>query len=178
LLVAASAITLGFYLLAQPGDITNPGAPIVALIVLIIPGLLLVLTIVTPRSMRWFPPTNRWSRSAVMKNSVWLGVGVALVGLGVVLAFGQTLIWTAYLWPLGLTALTIGFATGSPRNWPWVVGCLVLIAIGAVLWWTVGLAWLLGPFLIAVGLVRAFKRRRDRSAPVSITRPTADGPGP
>jgi peptidoglycan/LPS O-acetylase OafA/YrhL len=54
LLVAASAIGLGFYLLAQPGDITNPGAPIVAFVVLIIPGLLLVLTIVTPRSVRWF----------------------------------------------------------------------------------------------------------------------------
>jgi hypothetical protein len=54
LLVAASAIALGFYLLSQPGDITSLGAPIVALIVLIIPGLLIVLTILTPRSMRWF----------------------------------------------------------------------------------------------------------------------------
>ena len=54
LLVAASAIGLGFYLLAQPGDITSPGAPIVAFIVLIIPGVFLVLTIVTPRSVRWF----------------------------------------------------------------------------------------------------------------------------
>jgi peptidoglycan/LPS O-acetylase OafA/YrhL len=54
LLVAASAIGLGFYLLAQPGDITNPGAPIVSFVILIIPGLLLVLTIVTPRSVRWF----------------------------------------------------------------------------------------------------------------------------
>jgi hypothetical protein len=106
-----------------------------------------------------------------MKNSLWIGLGVALVGLGVVLAFGPTLIWSAYLWPLGLTALTIGFAKGSPRNSPWVVGGLVLIVLGAVLWWTVGLAWLLGPILIAVGLVRAFKRRRGRPAPVSITKP-------
>ena len=57
-LVAASAIALGFYLLSQPGDITNPGAPIVAFIVLVIPGVLLVLTIVTPRSVRWFLRRN------------------------------------------------------------------------------------------------------------------------
>src|SRR5580765_8456591 len=54
LLLAACVIALGFYLLAQPGDITNPGAPIVALVMLIIPGFLMVLTIVTPRSVRWF----------------------------------------------------------------------------------------------------------------------------
>ena len=57
-LVAASAIALGFYLLSQPGDITNPGAPIVAFIVLIIPGVLLVITIATPRSVRWFLRRN------------------------------------------------------------------------------------------------------------------------
>jgi peptidoglycan/LPS O-acetylase OafA/YrhL len=54
LLVAASAIGLGFYLLAQPGDITNPGAPIVILTILLIPGVAVVLTLVTPRSVRWF----------------------------------------------------------------------------------------------------------------------------
>jgi len=52
--VATPAIGLGFYLLAQPGDVTNPGAPIIALDMLIVPGLLAVLTLVTPRSMRWF----------------------------------------------------------------------------------------------------------------------------
>ena len=52
--VATSAIGLGFYLLAHPGDVTNPGAPIIALDMLIVPGLLAVLTLVTPRSMRWF----------------------------------------------------------------------------------------------------------------------------
>jgi hypothetical protein len=113
-----------------------------------------------------------------MKKSLWLGVGVALLGVGITLAFGPTLIWTAYLWPLGLTALTIGFAKGSPRNWPWVVGGLVLIALGAVLWWTAGLAWLLGPILIAVGLVRAFKSRRGRSAPARTAGSTPDGPRP
>ncbi len=113
-----------------------------------------------------------------MKNSLWVGLGVALVGLGVVLAFGPTLVWTAYLWPLGLTALTIGFAKGSSRNGRWVVGGLVLVSLGAVLWWTAGLAWLLGPILVAVGLVRAFKSRQGRPAPVNTTRPTADGPRP
>jgi len=54
LLVAASAIGFGFYLLAQPGDITNPGAPIVVLTILLIPGVAMALTLVTPRSMRWF----------------------------------------------------------------------------------------------------------------------------
>ena len=54
LLVAVSAIGLGSYLWVQPGDITTLGAPIVALVMLIIPGLLMVLTIVTPRSVRWF----------------------------------------------------------------------------------------------------------------------------
>jgi peptidoglycan/LPS O-acetylase OafA/YrhL len=53
-LVAASAIGLGLYLIAQPGDITNPGGPIVPVIILIIPGLLLILTLGTRRSVRWF----------------------------------------------------------------------------------------------------------------------------
>jgi hypothetical protein len=54
LLVGASAIGLGSYLWVQPGDITNPGAPIVILTILLIPGLLMILTLVTPRSVRWF----------------------------------------------------------------------------------------------------------------------------
>jgi peptidoglycan/LPS O-acetylase OafA/YrhL len=54
LLMAASAVGLGLYVMVQPGDIANPGAPIVALVILIIPGLLLILALVTPKSLRWF----------------------------------------------------------------------------------------------------------------------------
>ena len=54
LLVSGFAIGLGLYLMMQPGDITNPGAPIVSLVAFVIPGALLVATLATPRSVRWF----------------------------------------------------------------------------------------------------------------------------
>ena len=52
--IAVASVGLGLYVMAQPGDITSPGAPIVAVVVLIAPGLLLLSALVTPRSIEWF----------------------------------------------------------------------------------------------------------------------------
>jgi hypothetical protein len=54
LLGAASAIGLGLYTFVQPGDITSPGANIVAVVVLILPGALLCAALLSPVSVRWF----------------------------------------------------------------------------------------------------------------------------
>ena len=48
----------------------------------------------------------------------------------------------------------------SMRIWPWIVGGLVSIAIGLVVWWLISPGVLIGVALIAVGLIKWIKRRR------------------
>jgi hypothetical protein len=53
MVVALLAVGSGFWVLGQPGNLAEPGAPLVVMVILVVPGLLLCLALLTPASLRW-----------------------------------------------------------------------------------------------------------------------------
>jgi hypothetical protein len=56
-IIALASVALGVYFLRDlvlyGGDITNPGAPFIALYFFVVPGVLTLISLLTPRSRRW-----------------------------------------------------------------------------------------------------------------------------
>jgi hypothetical protein len=53
LLAGAGGIVLGVLAATSPGDIAAPGAQIVGVVVFLLPGLVLLGTLLQPRTLRW-----------------------------------------------------------------------------------------------------------------------------
>lgn len=54
LMIAVAGTGLGLYTIAQPADITMMGAPALGLFLFVVPGLLILIALLTPRSIDWF----------------------------------------------------------------------------------------------------------------------------
>jgi hypothetical protein len=53
LLVAIGAAELGIFMLDQPGDLADLGAPLVAFYLMLVPSVFIAVALLTPRSLRW-----------------------------------------------------------------------------------------------------------------------------
>ena len=75
--------------------------------------------------------------------------------------------WVFLLWVLPASVLGVALwltvwgtsALGRMTSWPWFVFAFVSIAMGAVMWWFMGIALLAAPALLAVGFVQMWRRR-------------------
>jgi hypothetical protein len=78
-------------------------------------------------------------------------------------------LWTLVLWVVGPPILVVAVlalvlwrtsALARMTSWPWFTFSGVLVALGATLWWTSGVAWLLALALAAIGFLQRSRRRR------------------
>jgi hypothetical protein len=69
LVLGLALVALGVYVLASPGDIAYPGAALVALVAMVVPGLAMLFIILTPRSLAWFRGRTTASRPSRLEGS-------------------------------------------------------------------------------------------------------------
>lgn len=53
ILIGILAVAVGVWALFQPADVALPGVQVVAFVVLVVPGALLLATLLSPRTLRW-----------------------------------------------------------------------------------------------------------------------------
>jgi len=46
------------------------------------------------------------------------------------------------------------------KSWPWFVFAFLYFALGAVLWWLMGIAVIVAPVLVGIGFAQMWRRRR------------------
>jgi hypothetical protein len=77
--------------------------------------------------------------------------------------------WSLVLWVGGPPALALALlalllwrtsALARMTSWPWFTFSGGLVVLGATLWWTSGVAWLLALALAAIGFLQRSRRRR------------------
>jgi hypothetical protein len=73
---------------------------------------------------------------------------------------------------LAVLALVLWRTSALARmtSWPWFAFSGVLVALGATLWWTSGVAWLLALALAVIGFLQRSRRRKrvEISAPGAV----------